>query len=103
GLAVLEIFEHENILMKVQNNGQYLMKSLQQIPHIKSIRGRGMMVAIDFDFPIAQVRKKLIFEKRVFTGSAKSPNTMRLLPPLTVDTPEIDIFVNSLTEILDDI
>lgn len=103
GLAVLEIFEHENILMKVQNNGQYLMKSLQQIPHIKSIRGRGMMVAIDFDFPIAQVREKLIFEKRVFTGSAKSPNTMRLLPPLTVDTPEIDIFVNSLTEILDDI
>lgn len=100
-LGVLEIFEQENILRNVRETGAYLISKLQQIPQITSIRGRGLMIAMDFGFPVAELRKNLIFEKQIFTGSAKSPNTMRLLPPLTLKPTEIDIFVRGITELLE--
>ncbi len=99
-LAVLEIFEAEDILANVNITGNYLIDQLKRIPAIQSIRGRGLMVAMDFNFPIGDLRKKLIFEKRIFTGSAKSPNTMRILPPLTIKPVEIDIFVDGIKELL---
>ncbi len=99
-LAVLEVFEQENIIENVRNTGKYLIEELGKIPAIQSIRGRGLMIAMDFGFPVNELRKKLIFEKNIFTGSAKSPNTMRLLPPLTVNPDEIDIFVENITELL---
>lgn len=100
-LAVLEIFQEENIMENVRRTGKHLIKELNKIPAIQSIRGRGLMIAMDFDFPVSELRKKLIFEKKIFTGSAKSPNTMRLLPPLTVNPDEIDIFVQNITELLE--
>ena len=99
-LAVLEIFEKEDILQNVRDTGNYLISKLKMIPQINSIRGRGLMIAMDFDFPISELRKNLIFEKKIFTGSAKSPHTMRLLPPLTVKPAEIDIFVQGINELL---
>lgn len=99
-LAVLEIFKAEDILAQVKLTGNYLIEQLNRIPAIQSIRGRGLMIAMDFEFPIGELRKKLIFEKRIFTGSAKSPKTMRLLPPLTIKPDEIDIFVDGIKELL---
>lgn len=99
-LAVLEIFEQENIIENVRNTGKYLIEELKKIPAVQSIRGRGLMIAMDFGFPVNELRKKLIFEKKIFTGSAKSPNTMRLLPPLTVNPDEIDTFVQNISELL---
>lgn len=99
-LAVLEVFHQEEILSNVSTTGEYLISKLKSIPQVKSIRGRGLMIAMDFDFAIQDLRKRLIFEKKIFTGSAKSANTMRLLPPLTVKPEEIDIFVQGITELL---
>lgn len=99
-LAVLEVFEKEDLISNARTTGDYLITQLEQIPAIQSIRGRGLMIAMDLDFPIKDLRKKMIFEKHIFTGSAKSLNTMRLLPPLTVKPGEIDIFVQGFTEIL---
>lgn len=99
-LAVLEVFEKEKVIQNARQVGTELIKRLKTIPQIKAIRGRGLMIAMDFDFPISEFRKKLIFEKKIFTGSAKTPNTMRLLPPLTIKQQEIDIFVEGFTELL---
>lgn len=101
-LAVLEVFEQEKLVDHAKQAGDYLIDQLRTIPAIQSIRGRGLMVAMDLDFPIKDLREKLIFEKKIFTGSAKSPNTMRLLPPLTVKPEEIDIFVNVISELLEE-
>lgn len=100
-LAVLEVFEKEELVHQAQQNGDYLIGQLKNIPAIQAIRGRGLMIAMDLDFPIKELRKKLIFDKKIFTGSAKSPNTMRLLPPLTVKPEEIDIFVQGFTELVE--
>ena len=54
------------------------------------------MLGLEFDFPIAALRKKLIFTHHIFTGSAKNPNLIRILPPLTVQKKHIDLFFKAL-------
>ena len=54
------------------------------------------MLGLEFDFPVVELRKKLIYEHHIFTGSAKNPNLLRILPPLTVKKKHIDLFVEAL-------
>lgn len=100
-LAVLEVIENESLLKNVAKMGKYLIEQLESIPEIKEIRGRGLMIGIEFDFPIADMRKKLLYDKHIFTGSSSNKNTVRILPPLNIGKKEIDQFINALKEVLD--
>jgi acetylornithine aminotransferase len=51
--------------------------------------------------PIAPLRKKLLFEQGVFTGSSKDPNTIRLLPPLNVTREQCDALIAAFREALE--
>ncbi|GAA5222291.1 aspartate aminotransferase family protein [Membranihabitans marinus] len=99
-LAVLEVMDAENILDNVHQMGEILKQELSSISSINEIRGRGLMLAIDFDYPIAEIRKQLIFDQKVFTGSAKAPETMRLLPPLNIGEEEVALFISALKKTL---
>ncbi len=100
GIAVLEIMEEENLVQKSLDLGSYLMDELKTIEAIKEVRGKGLMIAIDFDFPAKDVSKKLREDAKILVGSATDPKTMRLLPPLTISKEEIDYFLLSLKEAL---
>ena len=67
-----------------------------EIPQIKAVKGRGLMLGIEFDFDTAALRKKLIYDQHIFTGSAKNKNLIRILPPLTVQNEHIDQFFEAL-------
>lgn len=99
-LAVLEVIEHENLIKNASKMGKYLVEQLQSIPEVKEIRGRGLMIGIEFDFAIADLRKELLYDKHIFTGSSSNKNTIRLLPPLNIGKKEIDQFINALKEVL---
>lgn len=99
-IAVLDVIKNENLIEKSFENGNYLIQKLTKIPGLKDVRGKGLMVAIDFDFPAKEVSKTLREESKILVGSASNPNTMRLLPPLTISKTEIDIFVESLERAL---
>ena len=99
-LAVLEVFENENVLQNVQKQSAYLKKALEDIPQIKSIRGRGLILGLELDQPVKELRKNLIFKHQVFTGSALDPKTLRLLPPLTITKEDTDLFISKLKEAL---
>ena len=58
--------------------------------------GRGLMLGLEFDFAVSELRKNLIFNHRIFTGSAKNPNLIRILPPLTIKEQHIDQFFEAL-------
>jgi acetylornithine/N-succinyldiaminopimelate aminotransferase len=94
-LAVLEVIESENLIRKAQEMGAYLFESLQTIPGIENLRGRGLMVGFDLPESKKDVREKLLRIAKIFTGEAK-PNTVRLLPALTITRLEIDEFVHAL-------
>ncbi len=92
-IAVLEVLEKENLIENANLVGDYLQEQLKQIPSVKAVRGKGLMIGIDFDFPVKAFRKKLVKEYRLFTGSAANPNTVRLLPPLNITKVEADLFL----------
>ncbi len=100
GLAVLEVIEKENLLQQAKQNGKYWQEQLQAIPGIAKVRGQGLMIGIEMDFPIAKLRKQLLEEYHILTGSALNPNVLRLLPPLNLSTEAIDYFNQSLQQVL---
>lgn len=96
-IAVLEVMEEENLIEKAKQRGQYLINRLKTIPEIEHIRGRGLMIGFDLPEELKDLRKTLLYDFNVFTGTAK-PNTIRLLPALTLTRKQSDEFLDMLTE-----
>ncbi|WP_066223914.1 aspartate aminotransferase family protein [Formosa haliotis] len=95
-LAVLDVLKAENLLEHTKNMSAYFIEKANALPKLKTIKGRGLMLGLEFDFPIADLRKKLIFDHHIFTGSAKNPNLLRILPPLTIQKEHIDVLFEAL-------
>ena len=96
GIAVLDIIKNENLMAHATELGEYFMNELKAIPQVKEVRGRGLMVGVEFDFAVKALRKRLLFENHIFTGSSSEPNTLRILPPLNVTKVEINHFIKHL-------
>lgn len=95
-LAVIETIKKEHLMENVQQIATYFMEQATSIPQLKAVKGRGLMLGLEFHFPIADLRKNLIFKHHIFTGSAKNPNLLRILPPLTIQKQHIDVFFEAL-------
>ncbi|GAB3869176.1 aminotransferase class III-fold pyridoxal phosphate-dependent enzyme [Hymenobacter segetis] len=95
-LAVLEVIEQENLLAHAAEMGDYLRTELLAHAGAEEIRGRGLMVGIKYDFPIKEVRDKLLLEHHIFVGNASDPTVLRLLPPLNISKVEVDRFLQAL-------
>lgn len=92
-IAVLDIFEQEHLVENADTIGRYLMQELGKIAGIKEVRGKGLMIGIEMDYPVKELRSRLIHEQRVFTG-ASGTNVIRLLPPLCLTKTQADDFLN---------
>ena len=97
-LAVLKVLKEEKLLENAKEISAYFIEKAKEIPKLKSIKGRGLMLGLEFDFPIAELRKTLIHKHHIFTGSAKNPNLLRILPPLTIQKEHIDVFIEALIQ-----
>lgn len=98
-IAVLEVMKEEHLVDNAAEVGAYLLARLQEIPGIKEVRGRGLMIGIEMDQPVKELRKQLIFEQHVFTG-ASGTNTIRLLPPLCLTRAQADEFLARFRAVL---
>ncbi|HEY9117290.1 MAG TPA: aspartate aminotransferase family protein [Roseivirga sp.] len=97
-LAVLEVIEQEDLMTNATELGNWLIGELRSITQIKEVRGMGLMLGISFDYPVAELRNKLLFNHKIFTGSAGDKNTMRLLPSLAVTKEELQHFLTALKQ-----
>lgn len=95
-LTVLNVIEEEQLMENAKEISAYFIAKAKEIPKLKKVKGRGLMLGLEFDFPIAEIRKNLIYTHKIFTGSAKNPNVIRILPSLTVKKEHIDLFFNAL-------
>jgi len=100
GLAVLEIIEHEQLLENVKEVSEYFIAQAKTIDVVKNIKGKGLMIGLEFEDEVGELRKKLIYEEYIFTGGAMNKNLLRILPPLNISTKEIDVFITALKKIL---
>ncbi|WP_300131402.1 aminotransferase class III-fold pyridoxal phosphate-dependent enzyme [uncultured Barnesiella sp.] len=97
--TVLDVMRDEHLVDNAARVGQYLIDRLREIPQIKEVRGKGLMIGLEFDQPVKELRHKLLFEQHVFTG-ASGTNVIRLLPPLSLSQEQADCFIGKLKNIL---
>ncbi len=98
-IAVLEVIESENLVENAREVGQYLISELQKLPQIVQVRGRGLMIGIEIAGSASEMRKRLLFERHIFTGGAGA-TTVRLLPALTLTKKQVDIFITKFKELI---
>ncbi|UXP31329.1 aminotransferase class III-fold pyridoxal phosphate-dependent enzyme [Reichenbachiella agarivorans] len=100
GLAVLDVMKAENLMNNSQQIGDYIISQLKDIKSIKEIRGKGLLLGLEFEDSVKELRGELLKKYKIFTGAATNPKVLRLLPPMTITKTEADIFINALTDLL---
>ena len=98
-LAVLDIIEQEGLVANALAVGDYIKESLPKSPRIKEVRGKGLMLGIEFNESVAPLRQALLYDKHFFTGVA-GQNMIRLLAPLCLTKAEADRFLTAFKEVL---
>ena len=101
-LAVLEVMEGEGLMQQAAENGDYLMQRLRNIDGLQNVRGRGLMIGFDVPEALQDLRKVLLQQFKIFTGEAK-PNTVRLLPALTITRVQLDAFLEALQQAISEL
>lgn len=98
-LAVLDVMEQEGLVENADRTGSYLLQELAKFKGIKEVRGRGLMIGMEFEEPIKPLRLDLLKKQHVFTG-VSGTNVIRLLPPLCLSKEQADQFLERFTQIL---
>ena len=87
------------MIENAQKIGDYLLTELRKLSQVKDVRGLGLMIGIEFEGPVKELRSKLLFEHKIFTG-VSGTSTIRLLPPLCLTKADADVFLEKFKELL---
>ena len=96
--ATLEAIESDGMLDNVTKVEAYLREQLKNIKSVVAVHGNGFLLGIEFAGKAAEVHKALL-ERKIITGTSSNPQTLRLLPPLSMSAENVDMFINALREI----
>ena len=95
-LSVLHQIKENKLMENAKVVGDYFINEAKKINKIKYVKGRGLMLGLEFDFEVSELRKKLIYDHKIFTGGSSNKKLIRILPPLTIKKEHIDIFFKAL-------
>ena len=98
-LAVLDVIEQEHLIENAATMGRMLMDACREISRIKEVRGRGLMIGLEFDEPVKEIRQRLLYQEHVFTG-VSGTQVLRLLPPLCLSQAQAESFIVKLKKTL---
>lgn len=101
-IAVLDVLKDENLVRQAEEVGNYLMERLQEISGTIKVRGKGLMIGVEFPEPVAALRKELLFRHKIFTGVSGN-NMIRLLPPLCLTEKEADQFLSAFEDAFNEV
>jgi acetylornithine aminotransferase len=99
-VAVLEVIDNEHLIENAAFRGMQLMTAMAGLEGVKEVRGLGLMIGVEFHVPAGPMRKRMMDEFGVFTGSASNKHVMRLLPPLTIGEVEVEGFLDAFSHCL---
>lgn len=102
-IAVLDVIKDEQLIEKANAKGEKWMNELKQIDGIKEIRGKGLMIGLEFEFPIVELKNNLTSEHHLLVGTASNKNVIRLLPALTISEKEIELFNKALVKSIENV
>jgi acetylornithine/succinyldiaminopimelate/putrescine aminotransferase len=97
--ATLEAIENDRMLENVRTVESYLRERLKDLKKVVSVRGLGFLLGLEFEDKAKLIHEALL-ERKIITGTSSDPNVLRLLPPLCLRQSEVELFIDSLTEVL---
>lgn len=100
-IAVLDVIKDEQLIEKANALGEKWMNELKQIDGIKEVRGKGLMIGLEFESLISELKNNLTSEHHLLVGTASNKNVIRLLPALTINENEIKLFNKALVKSLE--
>ncbi|KRP68607.1 acetylornithine aminotransferase [Pseudomonas paralactis] len=104
GCTVLEIIEQQGLLQNAAHQGEHLLARLRMEldghPHVRAIRGKGLMVGIELASPYRHLAQRAAQEHGLLINVTRG-KIIRLLPPLTLERKEVEMIVRAITRLLD--
>jgi acetylornithine/N-succinyldiaminopimelate aminotransferase len=88
-LRALELTDRPELLERVRALGARLAEGLRGLQHVVEVRGRGLMLACRLDCSAPAVVRAALLEQRLVLN-ATGPDTLRMLPPLTLSDAQLD-------------
>ena len=103
-LTILEVIERDNLCDRVIKSSALLMDklitNLGEHPHVKAIRGKGLMIGVELDRPAQDLKAIGLKHRLLFNCTAET--VVRLLPPLIINEEEIEQLVDRLTKVINE-
>ena len=100
-IAVLDVMKEENLMENARMMGDYIEEEIKDLPHISTIRRKGLMIGIELDRDCAEIRNSLLYDHRIFTGNSNDKTVLRILPALNIRKEEADLFIKALKTVLE--
>src|ERR671933_694526 len=97
--ATLEAIEADGMLENVRAVEGFLRESLSGLKGVAGLRGRGLLLGVEFEEPVASQVQKGLLQRRIITGTSSDARVLRLLPPLCLTPEEAGAFVEALAEV----
>jgi len=96
GIAVLDVMEQEALMENVREVSAYFFERAKDLQGLVKVKGRGLMLGLEFDFEVADLQKKLLTDHFILTGSSNNKKLLRILPPLCVGKEDVDCLFEAL-------
>ncbi|TDR45552.1 acetylornithine aminotransferase [Pseudomonas brenneri] len=103
GCTVLDIIEEQGLLENAAHQGERLLARLRvelsEHPQVLAIRGRGLMIGIELATPQRDLAERAAREQGLLLNVTRG-KVIRLLPPLTLDSKEVEMIVRAIARLL---
>ncbi len=103
-LAVLSTLNKDNIIEQVESKGAQictnLINKLKNNPAVSNIRNKGLMIGIDLDLPCTELVS--IAQENGLLINVTADQTIRLLPPLIINSEQIELLTEKLSALIED-
>ena len=103
GCTVLDIIEEQGLLENAAHQGERLLARLRvelsEHPQVLAIRGRGLMIGIELATPQRDLTERAAREQGLLLNVTRG-KVIRLLPPLTLDSKEVEMIVRAIARLL---
>lgn len=97
--ATVDVIREEGLLENVRETSAYLRSELEALEPVEEVRGLGYLMGIKFKDGKAKAYQQGLLQQKIITGLSDDTDVLRLLPPLTLRRPEVDLFLESLRTI----
>ena len=101
-ISVLDVMKNETLIENAEKVGNYLVEKLSEMEADFELRGLGLMIGMEFKFPIKEIRQRLLFDYGIFTG-VSGHNIIRLLPPLSFTIQQANEFLAAFEAVYADV